>query len=248
MEVLSLKKELKKSINMMYTNVTNCMHKVGDYDIPQVLCPKISNIDFLALYDEHYLYNKTNNTAVCFFLYDKEFDGIYGLWNAIYYDNQKLLNKYKEKFKDVKYIISPDYSHTEDMEKFENYYRFAKMRVVSGWITLELNKIVIPLITYACREDFPLMLQGLEEVETICVSTKGSSAKKRERKMLIDAVKYAVDNLRNLKIIIVYSVSKDENIEDIFSYAKSKDIEIVIPQNTLREINLNNKEVFCGKV
>ena len=241
-----MKKELKNLINMQYTDVTNCMHKIGDYDMPQVYCPKVK-IDYLALYTETGLYHKTKQTAVTFFQYDNVFDGLYGLWNAIYYNNPRLLTKFIKKFNGVRYMVAPDYSHTEDMDKFENYYRYAKARIVSGWLTLVLGIIVIPLITYSSREDFELMLLGLEETEMVCVSTKGIADDPNARCKLQDAIKYTVDNLKNLKSIVVYSVSKDENILDIFEYANNKGIGIVIPQNTLRERNLN-KEVNNGKI
>ncbi len=239
-----MKKELKNLINMQYTDITNCMHKIGKYDMPQLYCEKV-NIDFLALYKETGLYHKTENTAVSFFEYDSTFDGIHGLWNAVYYNNKKLLSKFINKFAGVKYVIAPDYSHSEDMEKFENYYRFAKTRIISGWFLLELGIIVIPLITYACREDFEIMLLGLEQVETVCVSTKGCMNDKNAKQLLKDSIDYTVEHLPNLKSIIVYSVSKDENINSLFVKAREKGIEIVVPNNTLRNRNLN-KEVRNG--
>lgn len=232
-----MKKELKKLINLSYSNTTNYVHKIGMYDIPQLECPRVE-IDFLALYKETNLYKVTNKTAVSFFMYDESFDGIHGLWNAIYYGNERLLDKFRHKFKDVKYMIAPDYSHTEDMENFENYYRYAKQRVVSVWLTLELGVIVVPLITYSSTEDFDLMLQGLENVECVCVSTKGIMQKNKERELLKSAIDYTINHLCCLKQIIVYSVSKNESIEELFVYARNKNIEIIIPDNTLRSRNL----------
>ena len=116
--------QLKKVLNLNYTNVTNKMHKIGKYDIPYVECNLDVFPDFIALFTEKRLYCKTKNTAVCFYVWDNKFDGFYGIWNAIYYGKEKLLNKFKERFKGIKFAVAPDYSLCEDTENFENYYRF----------------------------------------------------------------------------------------------------------------------------
>jgi hypothetical protein len=47
-----------------------------------------------------------------------------------------------------------------------------------------------------------------------------------------------------IKKIVVYSVSiDDENVMTLFEYASNKGIEIVIPNNILKERNIINKEV-----
>lgn len=235
-------KNLRKLYNLNYIDVSCKTHHIGKYDLPYVYNKCNIAPDYFALYSELSDYQKTNKTCVCFFQDDIKFDGLLGIWNAIYYGEEKLLDYYKERFKGVKFMVAPDYSLVEDIETFENYYRLAKARIVSMWMTIELGIICFPLLTYSKREDFPMMISGMEEVTTICVSLKGAMKTEERKKITIDAIAFAVDNLRNLKTILVYSVSSiDSNEAVFFEYAKEKGIEVIIPENSLRIQNRAKK-------
>ena len=59
-----------------------------------------------------------------------------------------------------------------------------------------------------------------------------------ERELLTKAIENTVDNLKKLKKIIVYSVLiDDEKTKDLFKYASNRGIEIVVPNNVLKERN-----------
>lgn len=238
------KKDLKKLLNLNFVDLTNQTYSCGKYDLPYFRCPSSINIDYLALYSEVKNYNKTENTCVCFYQYDIEFDSIKGVFNAIYYNDEKLLAKYKERFKAIKYAIAPDYSQLGDIPRVENLYRLFKARIVSIWLVLECDVLVIPNITYANENYFDVMLDGMEETEVVAFSAKGSMREADERELFLKAIKITVDGLPNLKKIIVYSVSiDDEKVLKLFEYASLKGIEIVIPDNILKERNVVNKEV-----
>lgn len=243
-----MKKDLKKLLNLNYLDFTNTTNKVGKYDMPGIICPEISNIDYIALYKEKKDYHKTENTAIAFYQYDNEFDGIKGLSNAIRYNDIKRLNFFKERFKNCKYFISPDYSQCGDIENAENIHRIFMARVVSIWITLNIGALVIPNITYSTKKSFEYMLDGLEECQTVAFSTKGTMKKAEEKDLLIAAIKKTVDTL-NLKSIIVYSVSIDEEtILDLFSYAINNNIKIIIPNNSLKKRNTERSDKHNGKI
>jgi len=87
------------------------------------------------------------------------------------------------------------------------------------------------------------MLDGMEDTEVVAFSVKGSIKEQFERELLQKAIKHTVDNLNQLKKIVVYSVSvDDEKVLELFEYASNKGIEIVIPNNILKERNIINKE------
>lgn len=238
-------KNLKKNLNLNYTDITGQVHKIGKYDIPYTYCNISTYPDYFALYSEVGDYKKTSNTCVCFFQDDIKFDGLFGIWNAIYYNDELLLNHYKQRFAGVKYMISPDYSLVEDIENFENYYRIAKERIVSAWATLELGTICIPLLTFSKKEDFPLMITGMSEVTTVCVSLKGSMDSEEKSILMKSAINFATDHLKKLTAIIVYSVSIDSKKEQsFFLYPISKGIKIIFPENSLRIRNRIN----CGNL
>ena len=238
------KKNLKKLLNLNFVDLANQTYSCGKYDLPFVRCPSNINVDYLALYSETHNYHKTKNTCICFYQYDLKFDTIKGIFNAIYYNNEKLLAKYKERFKGIKYAISPDYSQLGDINRVENIYRLFKARIVSIWLVLECDVLVIPNITYANENYFDVMLDGMEETEVVAFSAKGSMREFDEKELFLKAIKIAVDGLPKLKKIIVYSVSiEDEKVLKLFEYASLKGIEIIIPDNILKERNVINKEV-----
>lgn len=230
---------LKDKLNLHFMNLINKTICVVLYDMPKLSSPKHINIDYLALYFDKYEYTKTNNTCVCFYEYDKAFDYKNSLFNAIYYNDINLLNKYKERFKDVLYFISPDYSLCGDIPEVINIYNIFKSRFVSLGLTLLFDKLVIPNITYASSNSFNYMLDGLEECNVVAFSTKGSLKDKEQKDLLLEAIKYTVDHLHNLKQIVVYDVSIDDsNTLELFGYPITKGIEILIPNNLLKGRNI----------
>lgn len=241
------KKNLKKLLNLNFIDYTNQTYLVGKYDLPYVICSDVVNLDYLALYSETNNYFKTDNTCICFYQYDNKFDGIKGIFNAIYYEDKKILAKYKERFKGVKYAIAPDYSQCGDIPRYENIYRLAKSRIVSNWLLLECNVLVIPNVTYANENYFDVMLDGMESTEVVAFSVKGILRVPSEQELLLKAIKNTVDKLKSLKKIIVYSVStSDEKVMLLFEYALSKGIEIIIPNNILKERNISKKVVVSN--
>ena len=91
------KKDLKLLLNLNFLDYTNQTYLIGKYDLPYIKCPDVFHIDYLALYSEKRNYCKTPNTCLCFYQYDNRFDGADGLFNAIYYHNEILLLKFKER-------------------------------------------------------------------------------------------------------------------------------------------------------
>lgn len=230
--------DLKEKLNLKYMDLINKTTCCGMYDMPKVLSPKYVNIDYLALYSNKNEYNKTNNTCVCFYEYDKIFDSKNSLYKAFYENDIKLLNKYKERFKDVLYFISPDYSICGDIPENRNINNVFKSRFVLLGLTLLFDKLVIPNITYSSRKSFTYMLDGLEDCNVVAFSTKGSLKDIRQKELLIEAIKYTVDHLHKLIQIVVYDVSiNDSIITDLFKYARSKGIEVSIPNNLLKMRN-----------
>lgn len=142
-------------------------------------------------------------------------------------------------------FIEPDYSQIRDIELIENKYRQFKARVVSLWFINEMNIPVIPNLNYAGDYSMEYMLDGIKETTMISVSLKGIMDKKIEEELLMMAIKKSVDNLPNLKKIICFSTSpNDEKNNMYFEYAKNKGIDVIIPDNSMRlrniEISIKN--------
>lgn len=231
------RKSIKELLNLNFVDYTNQTYYLGKYDLPYIKCTIGEDLDYLALFSEVKDYHKTDKTGVCFYQYDNVFDGICGIFNAIYYNDVSLLKFYKERFKDVNYFIAPDYSQVGDAPVVECLYRYFKSRVVSLWLTLEVGAAVIPNITYGRRESFTDMLVGMDDCNVVAFSLKGSMQDIEQKSLLLEAIKYTVDHL-NLESIVVYSVStNNDKVYELFKYAIKKGIKIIIPENSLKSRN-----------
>lgn len=240
---MRFKQDLMKKLNLNILDLTNQTVTEGLLDLPVLYCDIHEYPDYIALYSQPSDYHKTMNTAVSFYDYDNKFDGPKGLYQAIYYNDVKRLNEFKDRFKDVKYFISPDYSVCGDVHNYRNYHRLGRAREVAIWLTTECNAMTIPNISYANERDLIYITDGLKNVSIVAFSTKGKINDKIDYDLLTKAVKKVVDDLPKLKAIIVYDVTvinKQSNL--IFSYAKSKGINVIIPNNMLK-----NRNIICSQ-
>jgi len=242
---MRIKQNFKKSLNLSIADLLNQTITTGKLEFPSVPCYASIKPNYLVLYKDLREYKLTDKTCLCFYQNDCDFDGINGLFNSIYHGDKKLQQKYKERFKDIRYVVAPDYSQLGDLPYIENVYRIFKARIVSLWLLLECNIEVIPNITYPNEDYFDIMLDGIEDSTTVAFSTKGVLKNKLDKKLLTKAVKYVVDHMNDLKTIIVYSVSiHDEEVLKLFSYAISKGVDVIIPNNLLKR---RNKEISYGQ-
>ena len=232
-------KDLKKLLNLSYLRYTNKTRAAGIHYLPALSCNTSVLPDYIALSNHPADFHRTPLTAVSF--YDSDFDGKDGLYNAIYYGDEKRQRYFKERFEGVKFFISPDMSQFGDLDDLENHYRIKKSRVVAIWLAMELGAVVIPHITFPTLESIDFGLDGLEDCSVVAFSTKGYVNDLIERAILEESVRYTVDRL-NLRAIVVYDVcATDDNALDIFKYAIDRGVEVVIPGNMLKERNAAKK-------
>ncbi|MDO4183371.1 MAG: DUF4417 domain-containing protein [Coriobacteriia bacterium] len=224
-------------LNLSYLRYTNKTRAEGIHDLPALSCNTSVLPDYIALYNHPADYHRTPLTAVAFYLYDSEFDGKDGLYNAIYYDDAKRQQFFRERFAGVNFFISPDVSQFGDLDDLENHYRIKKSRVIAVWLAMELGAVVIPHITFPTMASIDFSLDGLEDCSVVAFSTKGYVSDPVERAILEESVRYTVDKL-SLKAIVVYDVcATDENALEIFKYAIESGVEVVVPNNMLKERN-----------
>ena len=230
---------LIRLLNLNYLMLTNRTVSCGGMDLPAINCNVSVFPDYIALYSQTSLYHKTEHTAVAFFQFDEDFDGKFGLYWAIYYNVEERLEYFKERFKGVKYVIIPDFSELGDIHKIENNYRLFKGRIIGLWFIFEIGAVVIPNITFPTEESADFALDGYEDCSVAAISTKGHMDDPAENQRLRAIIRLTVDKMPNLKTLIVYDVcSTNDATLDTFSYAIEKGIEIVFPDNTLKERNM----------
>ena len=82
-------------------------------------------------------------------------------------------------------------------------------------------------------------LDGYGDCSVVAISTKGHMGDPAENLRLRANIRLTGEKLTNLKTIIAYDVcSTNDATLDTFSYAIERDIEIVIPNNTLKDRNM----------
>lgn len=234
--------EIRTPVNLagkLNYNIADLLNQsyLNEFDLPIHHCDPAVYPDYIALNSEPAKYRETPLTAVAFYTYDKTFDKIDGLFNAIYYDDKRLLDRYEKQYKDVAFIIAPDYSLFDDIWLYENNYRLFKTRVLMLWFVLVIKAVVIPNVPFLSPEKLPLYLSGFEHCTVMSFSTKGHVRYSEDRRRIKECVKYVVDAFP-LKTILVYSVcGKDSTSLDLFDYAFSKGIDVRMIDNTMRRRN-----------
>lgn len=90
----------------------------------------------------------TENTCVCFYQNDHVLDCIHGLYNSIIYQDKERLEKFRERFKNVKYIIGPNYSLYGDFPVPLQMFNAYKSRLCIAWLKTNTKAIIIPNIRW----------------------------------------------------------------------------------------------------
>lgn len=230
-------------MNYNILRLLNKAERCGTYDLPALHCHLQVPPDYLALFSQPSLYRYTEHTAVCFYNWDDVFDGKNGLFYAIYYNDQERLEYFRKRFKDVKVFITPDYSTFGDVHIMENLIRIWKGRIVALWFINELHAVAVPNISYFDVNWLSVSVEGLEDCTMVAMSAKGHVQNEGERRLFQATIAYVVDHLP-LKYIIVYSAcGNDETCLELFQYAIERGVQVIIPNNTLRERNLSKRGV-----
>lgn len=205
----------------------------GDYDMPVVgNFDDIGVIDYIALYSDTSEYNKTENTCVAFYQYDHVFDGIHGLYNSIIYQDEERLNKFRERFKGVKYIVAPDYSLFGDFPNALQIFNIYKSRVCMCWLIANTKAKILPNVRWTFPFTFEYCFDGIMKGSNIAIGVLGQIRDKENKKMFLDGLKVAIDRIEP-KRILVYGFVTKSNFSELFGYAKSKGIKIIIPHSKI---------------
>lgn len=231
-------KDLLRLLCVGFLRLANLVSTCGKYDMPSLSCELEEPPDYIALYDHPSEYTRTDKTAVAFYLYDEVFDGQNGLYNAIKYCNQKQLSEFKERFSEVRCIISPDISLFGDFHVIEGLHRIFRARIISLWFAFEIGCAVIPHIPLITRPYLRHAIDGLEGCKMVAFSTKGYIRQPLERIALIKTVQYVVDRVKPRVIVVYDTCGSNTEAQKLFRYATDRDIKVVVVPNGLKERNI----------
>lgn len=233
----------KDKVGLPYLDLLNTTIPSKKGLMPRLVCNCNIYPDFLALFSETGKYYYSNLTAVCFYQWDSIFDGKDGLLNSIKYNDIDKLNYFKNRFKNVKFFISADFSLINNTYQCINQQKVFYSYLVSLWFTNVLGAVVIPNITYTDFDSLSYSIDGLYDCKVVAINIM--SCLNGDNCILLKKILvYLVDNL-NLEAIVVYTSSSDTSkILKLFEYAIINNVKIIIPDNTLL---LRNRNKLYGK-
>lgn len=108
-----------------------------------------------------------------------------------------------------------------------------KSWVVGSYLVNELDKVVIPNISFVNELTKEVALTGIEKGSAVAISTKGLLKGKNKQKLLDYIVDEIIKEIQP-KIVILYNVAvKSSKLEEIVARLKSAGAKVVIPPNKL---------------
>ena len=201
------------------------MLKGAEYDIDHYDIPYVYVREDVILPDKLISYSKINqadpseNVFVHFYQDDYIFDGTYGIWNALLYDNQFKKGFCFEKLDKVSGIICPDYSIYGDMPKDQKIWNVGRSRRIGSYF----NRIGIPAIPNAHwlgSDSYEYCLAGLRLHSIIAVSTLGCLRSSLDYQLFMPGLIYLIENIQPKTLILYGSLT-----EEIRSILESHGIE-----------------------
>lgn len=241
------KGNLKNLLNLHIADLLNRCDLTSDLNLPIIESDIQKEFDYIATHRLKNEYNYPNDYLLSFYEYDYLFDGKNGLFNFIYNNDKTELQRLRNKFKYIKYAIVPDITVSGDMPTYEQISRIGRALVVACCFKYECDIDVIPNFTYSSENLLPMYISYMKNTQTIAMNLVGVYKENKEKVLLEKAIKYAVDNLLNLKYIIVYTCSlNNRKLEKTFKYALDMGIRVSFPNNHLKSrqlyLRIKNKQ------
>lgn len=136
----------------------------GRYKIPQIPKAEFTDSDFFGLlllgFDRAKADDKKyNDRMVHFFLYDYKFEGVW-----------KTPEKYIEKLKPYKAVLSPDFSMYREMSPTIQLYNTFRNRFCGAYFASKGLR-VIPTVSWGDEDTFDFCFLGIPKGSTVAVST-----------------------------------------------------------------------------
>lgn len=174
----------------------------GFFDIPVI--PKRDNIKLpskLISYSKLSLIKDENYPYCHFYQDDYTFDGYYGVWNSLLYNQQFNKGFNLSKFDNVYAIITPDYSLYCDMPRALQIYNVYRSRVVGHF----LNKCgynVVVNVKWTDKTSYAYCFSGIEQGSLVAVSNLGCLRSNEDKILFIDGFKELIKIIQPRSIIL----------------------------------------------
>lgn len=232
---MNKKNNIQNLLNLNYLNLSNLVEHYSKFNIPKVSAKFTIKDKYIVLYREYYNYFEFFS-CLAFFDYDEEFYGKNGLFNALYYNNTKLIEEVRRLLDHINYVIQPDYINENNNNKVEDIYAFFKSKILAIHFLKHHRTFTIPLIYYKKEHLLNLILEHYENIHIVCFKFMEIENNEKNIELLKKAIKEIVDRFTDLKQVIVFTDIIDETlINNIFAYVKEKNIQFLNPENLYKK-------------
>jgi hypothetical protein len=175
----------------------------GYYEIPYI--PFIQNnfkILNLVPYDKTSNYHFNDGDIVHFYLDDVKFDGTYGIWNNITYDNTKSKRGFQiSRLLNATAVIAPDFSTYYDMPRIMQIWNIYRSRAFGYYLTTFGIK-VIPNVRWTDKKSYKYAFCGIHTGSIVSVGTLGCSKSRKDKQFLINGFIELIIRIKPSLIII----------------------------------------------
>ncbi len=137
-----------------------------------------------------------NESFVCFYEDDQNFDGPNGVWNCP--------KKAYEILKHFEGIIAPDFSTYLDFPKPLKIYNLYKMNAFGYWYGQICNKKVIANARWDFDDSFDYCFDGIKSGDIVSIGILASGLKSKENRELLEQGLKHLITTKSIKKIILY--------------------------------------------
>lgn len=207
-------KENKNLKDVFGAYLLNGAHYDGFYDIPV-----LEKNDKIELPSKLVSYSKLNTIeddeyVYCHFYQDDYvFDGLYGIWNSLLYNQQYKKGFNFEKLNKIYAVITPDYSLYCDMPRILQIYNVYRSRVV-GYFLNKCGYNVVLNVKWTDITSYSYCFSGIEQGSILAVSTLGCLRANADKELFMAGLKVLIKRVQP-KCIILYG-TLNEKLKQIF--------------------------------
>lgn len=226
---------LKELLRLEFTDWTNLCQCEGKYDLPNIsLHMDDFFIDHLILYSERNHFEEWDDCAMCFYEYDKVYDGYNGIYELIINPRKKKeLEKFEKEVDKCATFISPDYSICGDIPFAENLHRIFKSRVVGSYLINKMGKYVIPNISFVDERTKEAAFMGVDKHSVVAISLMGCMLEKDQKKLIERILKETIKELEPSFIVLFNIASKGEFLDHLINIIKKSGTKYMLPDNKM---------------
>ena len=136
------------------------------------------------------------------------------------------------KFKNVKWIVAPDYSLFGDFPNALQIFNVYRSKICFCWLASNTEAKIIPNVRWSFPFTFEYCFDGIVKGSNVAIGIMGLIKRNDNRAMFLEGFRRMVDTIKP-KSILVYGFLTEANIEELLGYAMNKGIRVIAPHSKI---------------